>query len=302
MRIKIMPDMHRILKLLDELPRYTQKHVRAAISDGRPPSLRKLSAALNGGALRSQSEQTANTIIAKRHLAELQLKLTPEFAVKLSGAGIPIETAPIGELVAALKQAEREEYSAHFEADAPDGSASVMASLFGDIANLMTVTGHTLVKMADSAESATIGGLSKLNSRVIAVNDALAASVSVKYVEGFADIEPEYVELTERLGFEPDIANARAVKALSAANADITDESVRAVKAIDSLLSEALNSLKPNIAAALIKEGLDPSEMPLPIVLRCVEICRNLSVRPSRRSERRAFGSSALPLKQLNRV
>jgi hypothetical protein len=70
-------------------------------------------------------------------------------------------------------------------------------------------------------------------------------------------------DILQDLGMETSEENQRAVRILAYNELSITNESVDEMKQADSQVQEAFNSLKPAVVREMIREGINPLQMPM---------------------------------------
>ncbi len=213
-------------------------------------------------------ENIEDNIAARRQLEEIRLRMTAEVNVKLLKSDFSIDTAPMEELVEALKQAEEELAGKYF----PDTAEAVSKY------RLMNETDR-VVSEIPSMPAQIIGGfslrsteitLSELHAQGSALRDKYArASESYEALmtaprkdlgdrieKAFANVDDIIADMELELNDE----NRRAVRILGYNSMEITAENIERVSAADSQVQSVIKKMTPASTLQMIRDGINPLE------------------------------------------
>ena len=214
------------------------------------------------------------TLVAQRQMAEMRLRLTTEAARKLAGKGIEIDVLPLRDALAQLRALEEERYSdilTASESEASPRNISRMAELFAHMRRLCPVSALAIQGIAREEVAFTIEGVAAANQKAAAQYQQQAAEPSVKYGDGIAKIEDQFGPVLESQGYEATRENIRALEILTRNGMELNEENLVHIKLIDGKINEIAQRLNPWIAADMIKNGLNPSEMNIDDVLSYID-------------------------------
>ncbi len=214
-------------------------------------------------------EALAGDVAARRQLEEIRLRMTAEVNVKLLKSGFSIDTAPMEQLVEALKQAEREVAGQYFPQDVQavekyrsfDRAATVAAQLPGLPAQAVGV-------FAQSQEEAT---LEEFHAQGKALQDtyerakesyetlmtAPRADLGDHIRKAFGNVD----DILRDLGVEPTEETRRAVRILGYNRMEMTAENLGSVLEADRQVKSVVEKLTPAAALKMIRDGVNPLEM-----------------------------------------
>ena len=218
-------------------------------------------------------------ITARRQLEEIRLKMTLENGVRLLRQGVSIETTELSDLVDKLRTIE-DEYYKNLLGDTPNDltvaserlneKEEMLKSLLQSVASLRTVPSYILGSTLNHAKEQTIETLGaegeKLKSTFASARESYEPLLTAprkdlgdSLKKAFRNIE----NLLEELNLPDTEENERAVRILGYNRMEITEENIDKVKAYDKEVNYMLNNLHPKVAAAFIKEDMNPMNMPI---------------------------------------
>lgn len=221
----------------------------------------------------------AETIKIKRQLAEIQLKLTKESASRLAGKGIDIDTQPLEQVIDSLKQVEKEIYESTLRmTDTPptDENIAKMERIYDQVNKLLPTTYQAYHDIIQNKSDFTIDTVANANSAAISKMlddiETFATVPSAKYGDSFrATLNREIEGVLQDLNIDTTEQNIKAAKILSKTEIDVTEENLTEVKIIDTKIESISNRLHPVIAANMVKDGLNPTEMHVDEVLSYID-------------------------------
>lgn len=210
-----------------------------------------------------------NDIVARRQLEEVRLRMSAEVNVKLLKSGFSIDTAPMEELVEALRQAEAEVAAKYFP---QDGEAVSKYQLYrtanavaGEIPSLPAQLLGTW-----SAED-QIGTLAEFHTEGKALQDTLEkAQTSYETLmtaprrdlgdsirKAFSNVDA----ILEDMGLEITEANRRAVRILGYNRMNIDAANVKRVQMADKQVQSVVEKMTPASILRMIRDGRNPLDM-----------------------------------------
>lgn len=232
---------------------------------------------LSGGSLNevkmSGAEVQASVITAKRQLEEIRLMMTVEAGVSLQAKGIHLDTDSLTKIVDGLKELEQEYYGNLAKETGLLDSAGQMSllkeTLEGTEAlkkapvyilgttfqNRQFQTLQTLQETGKSMASRLERAGEAYETLMTSPRKDLGDSIQKAFQNVDVILDDLKLELTE--------ANQRAVRILGYNQMEITAESIISIKNYDNKVMRLIESLQPAAAAELIKNDINPMELPL---------------------------------------
>lgn len=207
-------------------------------------------------------------ISARRQLEEIRFRMTAEVNVRLLKSNFSIDTAPMEQLVEALKQAESEVAGKYFP---NDSDAVLKYELMNEanriVSDLPTIPASIVGNI--SMRSAEIS-LSEFHSEGIALRDAyVRANESYEALmtsprkdlgdniqKAFANVD----DIVKDLGLELTEENRRAVRILGYNRMEMSVENVQKVSAADAEVNDVIRKMTPAATMKMIREGVNPLE------------------------------------------
>lgn len=275
------------LKRLEELEQVelpvTEKRfgeaVAAAVAEGKNPIHASLEG--KGGNLYEKAaaiseyyhsseiwEATVGDITARRQLEEVRLRMTAEVNVKLLKSGFSIDTAPMEELIEALKLAEHQLADQYFPRD------DMAVEKYHNYRKVSTVTDQLPGLPADVLGIFARGrGGASLETiynegRALQDNYEKAQKSYEKLMtmprselgdsieKAFANVD----HILKDLGVELTEENRRAVRILGYNQMEMNLSNLEAVRAADRQVQDVLGKLTPAATLKMIRDGFNPLE------------------------------------------
>lgn len=214
------------------------------------------------------SEQDIQAVTAKRHIAEICLKMTVQSAILMSEKGINIETSPLENIVKELRDIENAYYIARFGAsgDITEKELGIMQEALqktSDIANApISVIGVGVRQMNllsfNELHAAAVSETSQ-KQQFIATYEKVATGPDEKYGDSIDKaLEKSVDSILKNLGLEATQANERAVRILAHNHMEFTEGNIGVVKAYDASLNRVIDNMKPSIVLDMIRNGSNP--------------------------------------------
>lgn len=225
-------------------------------------------------------EKALGDITARRQLEEIRLRMTAEVNVKLLKSGFSIDTAPMEQLVEALKWAEEELAGQYFPGDDQavekyrlyQNVSTVTAELPGlPAAALGSFVagqyGGVLPEGAGESAEITPEGLhsqgtvlrdsyERAQTSYEALMTAPRADLGDSIRKAFANVD----DILQDLGLEPTEENRRAARILGYNRMEMTLENLETVREADRQVKAVLEKITPAATLKMIRDGVNPLE------------------------------------------
>lgn len=227
-------------------------------------------------------------VAARRQLEEIRLRMTAEVNVKLLKSGFSIDTAPMEELLEALKQVENELARSYFPQDAQAlekyelyrQTSQTVAELPGlpvQVVGSWSVREATGIRSAEvSAQAQGADGLSddgtlaqfhsegkalqetydKAQESYEALMTAPRKDMGDSIRKAFANVDA----ILEDLGYTASEENRRAVRILGYNRMEMTVDNVERVKQTDEQVRSVISQMTPAATLKMIRDGVNPLE------------------------------------------
>lgn len=213
-------------------------------------------------------EKYAGDITARRQLEEIRLRMTAEINVKLLKSGFSIDTAPMEELVEALKQAEKELAGQYFPGDTE--AVEKYRSFTRTNTIVDEIPGLPAQILGTFAEGQATATLEEFHGEGRAVQDnyrrAQEEYESLMTVprsdlgdsirKAFANVD----DILQDLGLELTEENRRAARILGYNRMEMTVNNIEAVKAADDQVRNVVEKMTPGAVMKMIRDGVNPLE------------------------------------------
>lgn len=264
-------------RYVEETGLITEDDLRGVVNTGEELNLRNLYAR-RGKTEATSSLETWNPslqekyVTASRQLAEIQLSMTVDANVRLLKSGYAIDTAPLAELVEALKKQE-EELAAQFFGNEDAGSVSEKTGLY-------ELTRNTLQEIP-FLPAAVIGRIARAGE--VSLSGIHAEGVALRFQYEAADKSYEALmtaprsdmgdsirkafrnvdDILEDMNIERTDDNKKAVRILGYNSMEITKENIFDVKEKYLQVESVIRSMTPKKTLGMIREGINPLTMDL---------------------------------------
>lgn len=260
-----------------------QEAIKEVLTEGKPFTLRNLFAAYgeirtDAGASKSKNAAERHGIPvgeeallrARRQLEEVRLSMTVTANLRLLRSGYQMETAPIEELITALKKAEGD-YAKALMQEADTETATEKAKLYKQ--TLYTVEcirqapaviaarvteADTLSETAKNAAALT-ASFKKAGESYEMLMTAPRKDLGDSIRKAFANVD----DILADMGRETTPENRRVIRILGYNAMEMTEENFERVRKSDELLREVVEAMKPGRVLSMIREGINPVSMPL---------------------------------------
>lgn len=213
-------------------------------------------------------EKYAGDITARRQLEEIRLRMTAEINVKLLKSGFSIDTAPMEELVEALKQAEAELARQYFPEDAE--AVEKYRSFTRTNTMVSEIPGLPAQVLGAFAEGQATATLEEFHGEGKALQDtyrkaqegyetlmtAPRGDMGDSIRKAFANVDDILRDLDLALTEE----NRRAARILGYNRMEMTVDNIEAVRAADNQVRHVVEKMTPSAVLKMIRDGVNPLE------------------------------------------
>lgn len=208
-------------------------------------------------------------IISRRQLEEVRLRMTAEVNVALLKSGFSIDTAPMEELIEALKKAEAEVAARYFPQDANAVSKyELYCSTTTVVNDLPGMPAQLLGNWSVAEYQGTLsefheeGGVlqetyAKAQTSYETLMTAPRKDLGDSIRKAFANVDT----ILEDLSLELTEANRRAVRILGYNRMTIEAENISRVKLADEQVRNVVEKMTPAATLKMIRDGKNPLEM-----------------------------------------
>ena len=215
-------------------------------------------------------DATAENLAARKQLEEIRLRMTAEVNVKLLQSDFSIDTAPMEQLIEALRKAEAEvagkyfpgesqavtKYEAYTQAvqvasELPGLPAGVLGP-YSLEQNAATETVSDFHKEGAAMQKAYEEAGERYETLMTAPRSDLGDSIR----KAFSNVD----DILTDMSLEKTSENQRAVRILAYNNMEITLENIEKVKEADRQVSAVVDRLTPKNVLQMIRDGVNPLE------------------------------------------
>ncbi len=213
-------------------------------------------------------ESLGGDLTARRQLEEIRLRMTAEVNVRLLKSGFAIDTAPMEQLLEALKQAESQVAEDYFPKD-PQAVEKYRAYHQTNqiLEELPAMPARILGDYAAGGETPTLSGFyrqgqqlqedyRKANESYEALMTAPRSDLGDSIRKAFANVD----DIVKDLGFVLTEENRRAVRILGYNRMEMTVENVEKVREADRQVQKMIHKMTPASTLKMIREGINPLE------------------------------------------
>lgn len=246
-----------------------------AVAEGKDPIHANLSAKENlyEKAARSAENYYADkvalldesNITARRQLEEIRLRMTAEVNVKLLKSGFAIDTAPMEQLLEALKQAEEQLANQYFPGDTQAvGKYELYQQTTQVLAEIPQLPAQILgsrsmqgsVEQFHAEGKALQQSFEKVQESYESLMTAPRADLGDSIRKAFANVD----DILTDMGYELTEENRRIIRILGYNRMDMTAENFDRVSAADEQVRFVIEKMTPAATLKMIRDGVNPLE------------------------------------------
>ncbi len=212
--------------------------------------------------------EVAGDITARKQLEEIRLRMTAEVNIKLLKSGFSIDTAPMEQLVEALKKAEAEVANSYFP---EDGQAVEKYQLFHQtqqvVKELPQLPAQVLGPWSLSDGTGTLSQFHaegkviqetyvKATESYETLMTAPRSDMGDSIKKAFANVD----DILTDMGLELTWENQRAIRILGYNRMAMSMENINSVKAADEQVRHIVEKMTPAATLKMIRDGVNPLE------------------------------------------
>ena len=213
---------------------------------------------------------TAENLAARKQLEEIRLRMTAEVNVKLLQSDFSIDTAPMEQLIEALRRAEAEVADKYFPNDA-DAVAKyetytqtvqvtnelpgLPVSVLGPYSLEQKVSQETVAEF-HSEGKALQTAYTEANERYETLMTAPRRDLGDSIRKAFSNVD----DILTDMSLDKTLENQRAVRILAYNRMEITAENIERVKEADKQVTAVIEKLTPKNVLQMIRDGVNPLE------------------------------------------
>ena len=213
---------------------------------------------------------TAENLAARKQLEEIRLRMTAEVNVKLLQSDFSIDTAPMVQLIEALRRAEAEVADKYFPNDA-DAVAKyetytqtvqvtnklpgLPVSVLGPYSLKQKVSQETVAEF-HSEGKALQTAYTEANERYETLMTAPRRDLGDSIRKAFSNVD----DILTDMSLDKTLENQRAVRILAYNRMKITAENIERVKEADKQVTAVIEKLTPKNVLQMIRDGVNPLE------------------------------------------
>lgn len=213
-------------------------------------------------------EASVGDITARRQLEEVRLRMTAEVNVRLLKSGFSIDTAPMEELIEALKQAEYELAGQYFPKDSMavekyhnyrrvSNVADQLPGLPADVLGMFAKgQGSASLETIYNEGKVLQDNYEKAQASYEKLMTAPRSDMGDSIEKAFASVD----HILKDLGLELTDENRRAVRILGYNQMEMNLDNVEAVRNADRQVQNVLEKLTPAATLKMIRDGFNPLE------------------------------------------
>ena len=213
---------------------------------------------------------TAENLAARKQLEEIRLRMTAEVNVKLLQSDFSIDTAPMEQLIEALRRAEAEVADKYFPNDtdavAKYETYTQTVQVTNELPGLpVSVLGPYSLKQKVSQETvaefhsegkALQTAYTEANERYETLMTAPRRDLGDSIRKAFSNVD----DILTDMSLDKTPENQRAVRILAYNRMEITAENIERVKEADKQVTAVVEKLTPKNVLQMIRDGVNPLE------------------------------------------
>ena len=207
------------------------------------------------------AQDTPETIKARRQLEEIRLHMTVEANIKLLKSGFSIDTAPMEEMIDALKQLE-ERSDTNVTQLSP---AELCRETMEKTAEIPGLPAVTLGRLLSQSQPLTVDNVYETGKQMQESFRQAGEAYETMMTSPRADLGDSIRTafrnvdaLLENMGQELTDENRKAVRSLSYNRLDLTEENLLAVKGADKVVQRVVEKMTPTAVLSMIRDGVNP--------------------------------------------
>lgn len=207
-------------------------------------------------------EITPESIKARRQLEEIRLHMTIEANVKLLKSGFAIDTAPMEEMIDALKDLEEKQTGTDITLANP---ADICKETLDKTKEILHLPAPALGRILQLGETFTVRNVYETGKAMQEVFRQAGEAYETMMTSPRADMGDSIKTafrnvdaLLEEMGMELNDENRKAVRSLSYNHMELTPDNLLAIKEAARVVQKVVGKMTPDAVLAMIREGINP--------------------------------------------
>lgn len=273
-------DEEKIEKLVGDIQKNYDDEIVKVVKENREITIKNLTEAKEADEEAEEisldeltDDQILKVISARRQLEEIRLKMTLEAARRLEKKGFSIDTRPLEEVVEKLRYEEERYYKelyrqAGIEAD--EEKLRLLQSTAESVEELKVTPSYVLGATLYDKKIQTVSNLLSEGRNMLTELEKAKEAYEPLLTQPRSDFGDSIQKafnnmdsLMEEMGIEDTVYNRRAVRILAYNQMEISKESIEQIKDYDLKVNYMLQNLNPKVAVQMIKEGINPLDIPI---------------------------------------
>lgn len=214
-----------------------------------------------------KQDPTPENIKARRQLEEIRLHMTVEANVKLLKSGFAIDTAPIEETIEALKELEAGKAGAEAAGTeaVTERPVDICEEAVEKAREIPFLPAVSLGRLLSLGEPLTVDSVYETGKSIEEAfkqaGEAYETMMTVPRADLGDSIKAAFRnvdELLTNMGVELNDENRKAVRSLSYAHMELTEENLLAVKGADKTVQRVVEKMTPSAVLDMIRDGINP--------------------------------------------
>lgn len=208
------------------------------------------------------SEENPDLIKARKTLEEVRLHMTVEANMKLIRSGFSIDTAPMEELIDALKQLEEKALSVPMQE-----VGTLCKETLARSKEIPYLPAATIGRLFTEKREVTISSVyetgSSLREAMRAAGESYETLMTTPRKDMGDTIQKAFRnvdELLQHMGLEVTEENRKALRSLSYNRIELTEENLNAVKEAAAKVGNVVSKMTPTSVLEMIRAGINPLE------------------------------------------
>ncbi len=217
-----------------------------------------------------------SSLVAKRQMLDIQLKLTSEISFTLANKGIEIDIIPLKEVLNEIKTVESTIYAKMLQVEnleITEQNLNDIHDVFDKLKLFNETTNSIYKKVINNEIQFNIDEISDeiFSNKIAKSYEENQTVVSTKFKDTFNKVKEQVSPLLNQLNIEDNDLNVKASSILIKNKMDVTQENINNVLLVDTKVNELNSELQPNIVLKMLQENINPLTTNIDDMLQYIE-------------------------------
>ena len=207
-------------------------------------------------------KESPENIKARRQLEEIRLHMTIDANVKLLKSGFAIDTAPMEEMIHALKDLEEKQASTDFSLANPSDICKETLAKTNEIPYLPAPALGRILQLGEPLTVTEVYETGKAMQEVFRqageAYETMMTSPRTDLGDSIKTAFRNVDALLDHMGMELNDENRKAVRSLSYNHMELTPENMQAIKEAVRVVQKVVGKMTPDAVLDMIQEGINP--------------------------------------------